>query len=69
MMKKVCYVLFEEVSDQYGTERCVCVSLDKHTIELESQKIVKHRTFTQEIPLLENAPVYDFEPLGCGCGG
>lgn len=48
------WIVFEEISDQYGTDKVSCVCSTKKIAERESNKIQKRRTFIKEIELKTN---------------
>ncbi len=46
-MSKV-YLLYIEISDQYGTDKCIGVYNTKETAQKEADKITRRRSFIEE---------------------
>jgi hypothetical protein len=51
-MKEV-FILWEEVSDQYGTDKIVCVCMTEEIAKREQIKITNHRSFIQKVNCVE----------------
>jgi hypothetical protein len=47
------FIVNEEISDQYGTDKVTCVCGTKEIADREARNIKKHRTFIQEFEVID----------------